>query len=157
MLAEARGYHLSLVLAHQHLAQLSRDLRDAVSANARNKLWFAVSPEDARVLERHVTPELSAHDLAHLDAYQAAARLVAGGAEQPACTLRSRPAPQPTPGRADAIRAASRHRYGRTPQQRRGRDLGQTAQGDAPPLRQQAADDPRPSRRPDRRPSPRHT
>jgi hypothetical protein len=139
MLAEARGYRLSLVLAHQHLAQLPRDLRDAISANARNKLWFAVSPEDARVLERHVAPELGAHDLAHLDAYQAAARLVAAGAEQPACTLRTRLAPSPVKGRAKAIRAAARHRYGRTPEQRRGRDLGQTAHGAAPPLRQQAA------------------
>jgi len=35
MLAEARGYRLSMVLAHQHLGQLPRELREAVSANAR--------------------------------------------------------------------------------------------------------------------------
>jgi hypothetical protein len=33
-LAEARGYRLSLVLAHQHLTQLPPDVRDAVDANA---------------------------------------------------------------------------------------------------------------------------
>src|SRR5262249_25048417 len=37
MLAEARKYRLSLVLAHQNLAQFPRDLPEAVSANARNK------------------------------------------------------------------------------------------------------------------------
>ncbi len=49
MLAEARGYGLSMALAHQHLAQLPRDLREAVSANARTKVFFSMSPEDARV------------------------------------------------------------------------------------------------------------
>ena len=79
MLAEARGYGLSLVLAHQHLAQLPRELRDAISANARTKVFFTLSPEDAHVLERHVAPQLSEHDLCHLDGYQAAARVVVGG------------------------------------------------------------------------------
>jgi hypothetical protein len=55
-LAEARKYRLSLCLAHQYLGQLPRELREAISANARNKLVFAVSPEDAHALERHVAP-----------------------------------------------------------------------------------------------------
>ncbi|WP_246181432.1 helicase HerA domain-containing protein, partial [Nocardia ninae] len=50
MLAEARGLRLSLLLAHQNLGQLSRELRDGISANARNKIVFAVSPDDARDL-----------------------------------------------------------------------------------------------------------
>lgn len=94
MLAEARGYGLSMVLAHQHLGQLSRELRDAISANARNKVFFSMSPEDAGTLERHVAPELTAHDLSHLGGYQAAARLVVGGREFPVCTIKTRPAPE---------------------------------------------------------------
>ena len=93
MLAEARGYRLSMVLAHQHLGQLPRELREAVSANARTKIWFSMSPEDAHVLGRHVAPEVSEHDLSHLGAYTAAARLVVDGEETPAFTLRTRPAP----------------------------------------------------------------
>jgi hypothetical protein len=49
MLAEARGYRLSIVAAHQHLGQLPRELRNALSANARNKVFFNCSPEDAHV------------------------------------------------------------------------------------------------------------
>ncbi len=113
LLAEARGYRLSLVLAHQHLAQLPRELRDAVSANARTKVWFSMSPEDAHALGRHVAPEVSEHDLAHLGAYQAAARLVVNGQETPACTLRTRPAPPAVPGRAEGVAAAARAAYGR--------------------------------------------
>jgi hypothetical protein len=112
MLAEARGYRLSLVLAHQHLAQLPRDLRDAISANARNKVFFTVSPEDAHVLERHVGPVLGEHDLSHLGGYQTAVRLVVDAIEQPAFTLRTRPAPPAIPGRAELIRAYATKRFG---------------------------------------------
>ena len=37
MLAEARGFRLGLVLAHQDLAQLPNDIAAAVSANARDE------------------------------------------------------------------------------------------------------------------------
>jgi hypothetical protein len=106
MLAEARKYRLSLVLAHQDLAQFPRDLLAATSANARNKVYFTVAPEDAKQLARHTLPELGEHDLAHLDAYTAAARLVVGGRQTPAFTMRTRP-PKPVIGEATAIRQAA--------------------------------------------------
>jgi hypothetical protein len=119
LLPEARGYGLALHLAHQHLGQLPRELHDALSANARTKVYFTVSPEDARALERHVAPQLSAYDLSHLGGFQAAVRLVAGGSELPACTIRTRPATPVIPGRAELAQAAARQRFGRTPSQRR--------------------------------------
>jgi hypothetical protein len=105
MLAEARGYHLSLVLAHQNLTQLPRDTQLALSANARNKIYFACSPEDATQLARHTEPELDAHDLAHLDAYTAAVRLVVSARQTAAFTMRTRP-PLPVVGEALALRQA---------------------------------------------------
>lgn len=105
MLAEARGYHLSLVLAHQTLAQLPRELQLALSANARNKLIFACSPEDSHQLARHTLPELDEHDLTHLDRYTAAVRLVVDAAQTPAFTLRTRP-PLPVLGETTALRQA---------------------------------------------------
>ncbi len=129
MLAEARGYRLSVVAAHQHLGQLPHELRDAVSANARNKVFFALSPEDARALQRHMAPNLAEHDLSHLGGYQAAARLVVGGQDTPAFTLRTRPAPEPVPGRADAVRAAARERFGRDHDARRAEALWRNLAG----------------------------
>lgn len=85
--AEARKYRLALLLAHQVLAQLPRTLAEGLSANMRNKVIFRTSPEDARVLERHMLPNLTAHDLANLAAYQAAVRLMCDAQEQPAFTL----------------------------------------------------------------------
>lgn len=108
MLAEARAYRAGLVIAHQDLAQLPRDLREATSTNARSKVFFDLSPEDSRALVRHVQPELTEHDLSHLARYQAAARLVTDGALAPAFTLLTRPLPPPIPGRAAAVRKAAR-------------------------------------------------
>jgi hypothetical protein len=104
MLAEARALGLSLTLAHQHMGQLDRDLQFAVSSNARNKVYFTVSPEDARLLSRHTLPNLTEHDLAHAGRYQASARLVADGKELPAFTLATLP-PPPAVGKADQVRA----------------------------------------------------
>lgn len=74
LLAEARAYRFSLTLAHQHLSQLPKDLREAVSADARNKVYFTSSPEDAHDLARHVGPVLTAHDTGRQDAVRAASR-----------------------------------------------------------------------------------
>jgi hypothetical protein len=135
LLPEARGYGLALHLAHQHLGQLPRELHDALSANARTKVYFTVSPEDSRALERHVHPQLSAYDLSHLGGYQAAVRLVAGGSELPACTVHTRPATPVIPGRADQARAAARQRYGRTSAQRRAETLAREYRSGGDPRR----------------------
>lgn len=134
LFAEARGYRLSLVLAHQHLGQLPPELRAAVSANARSKVLFTTSPEDARQLARHTLPALGEHDLAHLGRYQAATRLVVDGLEAPACTVAARPSPPPRAGRAGLLRNAARARHGRDAGHRADRRVGratQTAPGEA--------------------------
>lgn len=106
MLAEARGYHFGMVLAHQNLAQMPRDTQLAISANARSKIFFSCAPEDAHQLARHTQPELDEHDLSHMDAYRAACRLVVDGRETPAFTLRTNP-PRPPVGEATAVRQAA--------------------------------------------------
>jgi hypothetical protein len=108
--AEARAYRLSLCLAHQHLAQLPRDLREALGANARTKVYFQLSRDDAGHLEREVAPELSAHDLSHLPRYTAAVRLCLDGEPTQAFTLKTRPLLAAIPGQAETVRAFARQR-----------------------------------------------
>jgi hypothetical protein len=117
LLAEARGYRLSLCLAHQHLGQLPRQMADALSANARTKLIFTCSPEDAGALERQTAPELTAHDLANLARYQAACRTLADGHDTPAFTLQTTALPAGDPARAEQLRHAAERRFGRDPAQ----------------------------------------
>ncbi|MFI7676449.1 helicase HerA domain-containing protein [Actinophytocola sp. NPDC049390] len=109
MLAEARGFRVAMTLAHQHLGQLPRELREGMSTNARSKIFFNASPEDARELSRHTAPRLSDHDLAHLGVYHAAVRLVLNGEEAQPFTMRTQPLPPAVPGRAREIRAVARH------------------------------------------------
>ncbi|GLY67615.1 type IV secretory system conjugative DNA transfer family protein [Amycolatopsis taiwanensis] len=108
MLAEARGFRVSMTLAHQHLGQLPRELKEGISTNARSKIFFSASPEDARELARHTAPRLSDHDLSHLGAYHTATRLVVHGEETEPFTMTTTPLPAPIPGRAREIRAALR-------------------------------------------------
>ena len=104
MLAESRGYRVSLTLAHQHLGQLGRELRDGIATNARNKVYFTAGPDDARELARHTEPRLSEHDLSHLGAFHAAARLVVDGQETPAFTVSTEALPPVVAGRARHLR-----------------------------------------------------
>jgi hypothetical protein len=109
-LAQARAWHLSLVLAHQHLGQLTPKMAAALDANARNKVFFALSPRDARDLAHHVAPYFEAEDLTRRDAYGIVCRLVIGGRDGEPFSLHTRPAPPAWPGRAAELRAAARNR-----------------------------------------------
>ena len=97
-------------VAHQHLGQLGQDLSDGVAANARNKIFFTSSPEDARILARHVSPDLTAADLCHLDRYQVACRLVVDGRDTTGFTLATLPVPAVGTDHSAALRAAARWR-----------------------------------------------
>lgn len=108
MLAEARGYRLSITLAHQYLAQLTKELEEGISTNARSKIIFSASPEDAKRLARHTQPRVSDHDLAHLGKFHAALRLVVDGEEAQPFTVKTEKLPPAVPGRAKRIRLAAR-------------------------------------------------
>ena len=109
-LATARSLHLSLWLAHQHLGQLSASMFAAIDANARNKVFFTLSPEDARKLAHHMAPYFAPEDLMRRDAYGVVVRLVYDGQDGEPFSLATRPAPPVIPGRAEVLRAAARAR-----------------------------------------------
>jgi hypothetical protein len=82
ILIEARGYHLGLVLAHQHLSQLPASTLAAVGANVHTRVAFQCE-QDASELARWFWP-LTARDLESLQQFQVAVRLcVRGHSEAP--------------------------------------------------------------------------
>lgn len=111
-LAESRGYRVGWVLAHQHCDQLPPKVDSALAANARNKIFFSVEPNDARKLVRFVAPDFTEHDLSSRAAYEATVRTVADGHDEDPYTLDMLPLPEPVPGRADWLRARARARTG---------------------------------------------
>ncbi len=104
VLAEARGYRFSFCLAHQHLAQLPPELRAGIDANARTKLFFQLSQEDAHRIEPQVAPELSEYDLANLPRYTLAARVVHDGQPSRPFTLTTESLPPVEAGRIEEVR-----------------------------------------------------
>ncbi len=112
VLAQARGLGLGLTLAHQHLAQLTPDVRAAVLANARSKVCFRLSAEDATIVAKS-THQLEARDFQSLGRYEVYASLMSGGESQPFCSATTDPLDRPitTPAR---VRALSREQYAST-------------------------------------------
>lgn len=96
-LAGLRGYRVGLVVAHQHLGQLPPDVFHGVDANSRNKIYFTVSPDDARHLARHVLPVFDDYDLAHRRAFHATCRVVHEGQHQPSFSIAALPPLHPRP------------------------------------------------------------
>jgi hypothetical protein len=111
MFAQGRKYGLALTVAHQNLAQLPKDLRDIILANARSKAVFALSSSDAKTLEPLFAPALTTADLQALDAHSIAAlaALDNGATSQPV-TLTT-PLPPQSIGSARQVRQASRAHY----------------------------------------------
>ncbi len=66
ILAEGRAYKLTLVLAHQVLAQLSPELRSLVLNGVGTKLIFSTGREDGAILSRDLTGDPKALDLTSL-------------------------------------------------------------------------------------------
>ena len=110
VLAQARGYGLGLHLAHQHLGQLTSELRSGVLANARSRVCFTLSPDDARVIANG-SSVLHADDFMRLGAYQAYASVMKDGQSHGFASIQTRPA-GPTFSDSLLVRAASEAQYG---------------------------------------------
>jgi hypothetical protein len=118
-LAEARGLHTSFALAHQYLGQLSREMAEAIDANARNKVFFALAPKDAVDQVHHVKPWLDDGDLMRLGGYEVVLRPVSRGRAVRPVTADTIAPPEPHPGRAEVLRRAARRRTGLDQKKRR--------------------------------------
>lgn len=111
VLAEARKLGLSLVLATQNVGTLPPRLRHGVLANARTKVAFAASADDATILAREFQPHLTADDLRHLGPYEVALSIATGSTVAAPTTGVALP-PSPPTNRGEAARAWSRQHFG---------------------------------------------
>jgi hypothetical protein len=113
ILSEARKYKLSLTVAHQFIAQLEEDIRDAVIGNVGTKISMRIGTTDAEFLEKQFAPTFTAHDLEHLPNYNAVVSLLVHGVPARPFTLQSEQ-PQPVDfTRVDALKELSYMTYGR--------------------------------------------
>lgn len=111
VLAQARGLGMGLILAHQHLGQLPKTLKEDVLANARSRIIFQTAATDAQRLGREVAPYLSPADLQGLGPWEVVVTLAAEGQVAPRATGRTLLPPPPT-GFGEAARERSARVYG---------------------------------------------
>ena len=112
-LAQARGLGVSFTLAHQHLAQLSTNLRAGVMANARSRICFQLGHDDARIISQ-TSNNLTAEDFSSLDAFHFYAQLMNHGAVGAWASGRSLAPSEPSNGStasASEVRKLSRQQW----------------------------------------------
>lgn len=66
ILSEARKYQLSLIIAHQYVAQMEEEVQAAVFGNVGSTVSFRVGPLDAELLEKVFMPKFLQEDLVNL-------------------------------------------------------------------------------------------
>ncbi|GAB1644341.1 hypothetical protein [Krasilnikovia sp. MM14-A1259] len=87
-------------------------MAEAIDANARNKVYFALAPRDAVDQARHLRPYLDDGDLIRLGGYEVVLRPVANGRVVPPVTADTEPPPKPIKGRSAELRKAAREHTG---------------------------------------------
>jgi hypothetical protein len=113
ILSEARKYKLGLSVAHQFIAQLTPEIRDAVFGNVGSLVSFRVGPEDGKFLENQFAPVFDAGDLMNIPNRQACMRILADGSPTQPFTVSTMPPPTGNPDRVQALLAKSYQKYGR--------------------------------------------
>ena len=79
ILSEARKYHLCLTMAHQYIAQLSDEVREAVFGNVGSIVTFRVGSTDADFMETEFAPTFTPEDLINIPKYNIYLKLLING------------------------------------------------------------------------------
>lgn len=114
ILSEARKYKLGLTMAHQFIAQLQPDIKDAVFGNVGSLAAFRVGPEDAQFLESQYAPTFTASDLMNVPNRNAYVRILANGTPTPPFSLSTLAPHASNPERVARLIEQSYARYGRS-------------------------------------------
>lgn len=113
ILSEARKYKLGLTIAHQFIAQLDEEIKEAVFGNVGSLAAFRVGPEDAHFLENQFQPTFDHHDLIGLPNRTAYLRILADGVPTRPFSLSTMAPPEIDPSRVGEIVKKSYAKYGR--------------------------------------------
>jgi CxxC-x17-CxxC domain-containing protein len=79
ILSEARKYRLNLVMAHQYIAQLTEEVRDAVFGNVGTMITFRVGSPDAKFMEDEFVPRFTPEDIINLPKFSIYLKLMIDG------------------------------------------------------------------------------
>jgi len=113
ILSEARKYKLSLVIAHQFIAQLDEKIRDAVVGNVGTKAAFRVGTTDAEFLAKQFEPVFGQQDLENLPNRHAVCALLVNGVPARPFSLQTVNLPPFDFSKVPALKELSYRTYGK--------------------------------------------
>ncbi len=133
ILSEARKYKLSLTVAHQFIAQLEEDIRDAVIGNVGTKISMRIGTTDAEFLEKQFAPVFSAKDLENLPNRTGVAALLVNGVPARPFTIETMELPKFDHTKTEALKELSYRTYGKPREEVEAEVQRKFGQGPKPP------------------------
>jgi hypothetical protein len=119
-LVQARKQNVGMILAHQYMGQLSKQMGEAMITNARNTIAFNVGNDDARAISREMG-DINPIDLTTLPTYEAMARVMTPSGVSRPVSIKTEP-PKDKNRNARQLVDASRAKYS-TPVEQVRRDM----------------------------------
>jgi len=113
ILSEARKYKLALNVAHQFIAQLEDNIKDAVFGNVGSLCTFRVGADDAEYLEQQFDPPFTQNDLMNVDNYNAYLKLLVRGVPVKPFNIRTIEPEESNRENVERLKQASYEQYGR--------------------------------------------
>jgi hypothetical protein len=113
ILSEARKYRLNLNLAHQFIAQLKDNIREAVFGNVGSICSFRIGPNDSDFLVKQFSPVFDAWNLVNIDNLRAHIKLLSHSKVLPPFTMSLELPPRGDLNHAKRMAEISRNIYGR--------------------------------------------
>lgn len=112
ILSEARKYKLSLNIAHQFIAQIPQNIKDAVFGNVGSMVSFRVSSEDASYLEKQFSPIFTSKDLMNIENRNAVVKMLVKGRPAKPFNIATLPPPKGDFSVVDSLKHLSYLKYG---------------------------------------------
>jgi hypothetical protein len=91
ILSEARKYGLGLTIAHQYIAQMTDEVKDAVIGNVGTIVSFRVGAPDAEVVAKELAPIFGPEDIVNLQMARIYIKLLIDGIAAPAFSAQTMP------------------------------------------------------------------
>ncbi len=112
ILAQARKYKLSLIVAHQYVKQMTEVVRDAIFGNVGTMIAFRVGADDGEALEKEFQPTFVVEDFVNIGRFQMYLKLMINGVTSQAFSAKGLgPWAQPTESFVSQIIESSRKLY----------------------------------------------
>ncbi len=112
ILSEARKYRLNLILAHQYMEQMEKEVRDSVFGNVGSLVSFRVGLTDARVLANEFGSRYSPDQFTDLANYEIRVKLLEQGEYGEPFLAKTSPPRPAFHGHRRNLMSRSRERFG---------------------------------------------